>query len=57
MCPPNGKHTYRIAVFSLNKEVKVKASGFSGKAYTIEAFEKEFKGAIIGKSLVEGDFG
>ena len=56
MCPPNGKHTYRLAAFALKEEVKVKASGWSGKAYTIEKFEKEFKNSILAKSMITGDF-
>jgi len=56
MCPPNGKHTYRLAAFALKEEVKVKASGFSGKAYTIENFEKDFKGSILAKAMITGDF-
>ena len=56
MCPPNGKHTYRLAAFALKDEVKVKASGWSGKAYTIEKFEKEFKNSILAKSMITGDF-
>ena len=56
MCPPNGKHTYRLAGFALKEEVKVKASGWSGKAYTIEKFEKDFKGSILAKAIITGDF-
>jgi Raf kinase inhibitor-like YbhB/YbcL family protein len=56
MCPPNGKHTYRLAAFALKDEVKVKASGWSGKAYTIEKFEKDFKGSILAKAMITGDF-
>ena len=56
MCPPNGKHTYRLAAFALKEEVKVKASGWGGKAYTIEKFEKDFKGSILGKAMITGDF-
>ena len=55
MCPPNGKHTYRLAGFALKEEVKVKASGWSGKAYTIEKFEKDFKGSILAKAVISGD--
>jgi len=40
----------------LKEEVKVKASGWSGKAYTIEKFEKEFKNSILAKSMITGDF-
>ena len=57
MCPPNGKHTYRVAVFALKEKVDVKISGFSAKTYTIEAFEKKFKNSIIEKTVLNGDFG
>ena len=56
MCPPNGKHTYRFAVFTQSDEVKVK-SGFSAKPLTIEDFEKKNKGSILSKAVVTGDFG
>ena len=56
MCPPNGKHTYRFAVFTQSGEVKVK-SGFSATAVTIEDFEKKNKGSILSKAVVTGDFG
>ena len=53
MCPPSGKHT--DFVFAL-EEIKVKASGWGGKAYTIEKFEKDFKGSILAKAMITGDF-
>ena len=56
MCPPNGKHTYRFAVFTQSDAVKVK-SGFSAKPLTIEDFEKKNKGSILSKAVVTGDFG
>ena len=56
MCPPNGKHTYRLAAFALKEAVKVKASGWGGKAYTIEKFEKDFKATILAKAVITGDF-
>ena len=56
MCPPNGKHTYRLAAFALKEAVKVKASGWGGKAYTIEKFEKDFKASILAKAVITGDF-
>ena len=56
MCPPNGKHTYRLAGFALKEEIKVKVSGWSGKAYTIEKFEKEFKNSIVAMAMITGDF-
>ena len=56
MCPPNGKHTYRFAVFAQSGEVEVK-SGFSATPLTIEAFEKKNKESILSKAVVTGDFG
>ena len=56
MCPPNGRHTYRLAGFALKEKVKVKASGWSGKAYTIDKFEKEFKNSILARAMITGDF-
>ena len=34
MCPPDGKHTYRIAIYAQKEDVKAKASGFSAVKYT-----------------------
>ena len=56
MCPPDGKHKYRIAVFAQNKDVKAKATGFSAVKYTLERFEKDFASAIIQKSILFGTF-
>ena len=56
MCPPNGRHTYRLAAFALKGAVKAKASGWGGKAYTIEKFEKDFKASILAKAVITGDF-
>lgn len=56
MCPPNGRHTYRFAVFTQDKEVEVK-SGFSAKGVTIEEFEVKNDKTITGRALTTGDFG
>ena len=56
MCPPNGKHTYRFAVFTHEQEVEVK-TGFSASAKTIEDFEKINQQKITGKAMTTGDFG
>jgi len=56
MCPPNGRHTYRFAVFSHENEVKA-PSGFSAKGLTIEDFEKKYKDSIKEKVMITGDFG
>ena len=56
MCPPDGKHTYRIAIYAQKEDVKAKASGFSAVKYTLERFEKDFSGSIIEKINITGDF-
>ena len=56
MCPPDGKHTYRIAIYAQKEDVKAKASGFSAVKYTLERFEKDFSSSIIEKIIVTGDF-
>ena len=55
MCPPNGTHTYRFAVFAMSERVDV--SGFLGPtAMTIESFESKYKSAIVGKGEITGQF-
>ena len=56
MCPPDGKHTYRIAIYAQKEDVKAKASGFSAVKYTLERFEKDFSSSIIEKAHIEGTF-
>lgn len=56
MCPPDGKHTYRIAIYAQKEDVKAKASGFSAVKYTLERFEKDFSTSIIEKAHIEGAF-
>ena len=56
MCPPDGKHEYRIAVYAQKEDVKAKATGFSTVKYTLERFEKDFGSAIIQKSVLAGTF-
>ena len=56
MCPPDGKHTYRIAIYAQKEDVKAKATGFSAVKYTLERFEKDFGSSIIEKALIEGTF-
>ena len=56
MCPPDGKHTYRIAIYAQKENVKAKASGFSAVKYTLERFEKDFSDSIIQKVMITGDF-
>jgi Raf kinase inhibitor-like YbhB/YbcL family protein len=52
MCPPDGVHTYRFAVFALRDPVKVD----TGKAWTLDDFEAEFGSQLVGKALVTGQF-
>ena len=54
--PPDGEHTYRIAIYAQKEDVKAKATGFSAVKYTLERFEKDFGSSIIEKSLIEGTF-
>ena len=56
MCPPDGKHTYRIAIYAQKEDVKAKAKGFNAVKYTLERFEKDFSDSIIEKINVTGDF-
>ena len=56
MCPPDGKHEYRIAIYAQKEDVKAKATGFSAVKYTLERFEKDFGSEIIQKSVLTGTF-
>ena len=49
MCPPNGKHIYRIAGFALSKPIQKKLGSL-----TIDKFEKKYKNIIISKSQFTG---
>ena len=49
MCPPNGKHVYRIAGFALSEPINKKLGEL-----TIERFEKKYKKIIIAKSQFTG---
>ena len=55
MCPPDGVHTYRFAVFALSG--KIELGGFFGpSAMTIDAFEGKHKDLILRKGIVFGKF-
>ena len=57
MCPPKAaKRYYSLAVFALKAEASVKVSGASGKAYTIEEFQKQFSNIILGKGVLKSYF-
>jgi Raf kinase inhibitor-like YbhB/YbcL family protein len=53
MCPPNGRHTYRIAVFAL----KDKLDASKAKELTIEQMEKDYSDKIIEKAVINGAWG
>lgn len=52
MCPPDGVHTYRFAVFALREKVKVD----TGEAWTIDAFEAKFGEHVVAKAMIIGAF-
>lgn len=52
MCPPDGVHTYRFAVFALQDKVKVDTNA----AWTIDAFEAAFGSQIVAKAVITGQF-
>jgi Raf kinase inhibitor-like YbhB/YbcL family protein len=55
MCPPNGTHTYNIAVFAMKE--KIDAGGIFGiSPITIEQFSRKFKNTIIEQALIQGKF-
>ena len=51
MCPPNGKHIYRIKGYALNDMIKKKP-----KRFTIEKFEKKYKELILESFLITGTY-
>lgn len=55
MCPPDGVHKYRFAVFALSE--RIETGGFFGlSAMTIEQFETKYRSLIVGKGQIEGKF-
>jgi Raf kinase inhibitor-like YbhB/YbcL family protein len=55
MCPPNGTHTYRFAVFAT--KTKLEVGGFFGPpAMTIDYFESKFSKEITARSIITGKF-
>jgi Raf kinase inhibitor-like YbhB/YbcL family protein len=55
MCPPDGVHTYRFAVFALGE--KIELGGFFGpSAMTIDSFESKYKQLVLAKAVISGKF-
>lgn len=52
MCPPDGVHTYRFAVFALQDQVKIDTKA----AWTIDAFEVKFGSQVVAKAVITGRF-
>lgn len=52
MCPPDGVHTYRFAVFALRDKVQADTSA----ACTIDDFEAKFGSQIVEKAVLTGQF-
>jgi Raf kinase inhibitor-like YbhB/YbcL family protein len=52
MCPPDGVHTYRFAVFALQDKVKIDTA----EAWTIDAFEVKYGSQIVARALITGQF-
>ena len=41
---------------TVQENVKAKTSGYSGIAYTIDRFQKDFANAILEKVIITGDY-
>jgi hypothetical protein len=52
MCPPDGVHTYRFAVFATRDKLQVDA----GKPWTIDAFERQYASQFAGNAMITGRF-
>lgn len=52
MAPPDGVHTYRFAVFASRAPLQVD----TGKAWTIDEFERTYGSKAVAKAMVEGRF-
>ncbi|TFZ01318.1 YbhB/YbcL family Raf kinase inhibitor-like protein [Ramlibacter rhizophilus] len=53
MAPPDGTHTYRFAVFASSDPLNVE----TGKAWTIDDFERAYGHRTLAKAQIEGRFG
>lgn len=52
MCPPDGVHTYRFAVFASRDKLKVDAR----IPLTIDEFERRFGGEVMARGMLTGRF-
>ncbi|HEY0822696.1 MAG TPA: YbhB/YbcL family Raf kinase inhibitor-like protein [Ramlibacter sp.] len=52
MCPPDGVHTYRFAVFATKDRLQVDPR----KPLTIDDFEAKFGAHVIAKAVISGKF-
>jgi phosphatidylethanolamine-binding protein (PEBP) family uncharacterized protein len=52
MCPPDGVHTYRFAVFATRDALQVDA----GKPWTIDAFERQYRQQVAAEATITGRF-
>lgn len=52
MCPPDGVHTYRFAVFATRDKLQVDA----GQPWTIAAFERQFGPQLAARAMITGRF-
>ncbi len=52
MCPPDGVHTYRFAVFASGDKLQVDTR----TPLTIDAFEAKYASQVLAKAQVTGKF-
>jgi len=55
MCPPNGTHTYRLAVYAL--KAPIETGGFFGPSMlTQESFQSKYSEQILDQAQIDGAF-
>jgi hypothetical protein len=52
-CPPDGVHTYRVAVFALRDKVAIDTKA----EWTIDAFEVKYGSQVVAKAVLTAQFG